>query len=419
MFLFLKQLKDLSISDFDYFLPPQKIAIFPLEERDQSKLLIYKNGTITRDIYLNLAHHLPPKTFLVFNDTKVIKARILFTKPSGAVIEIFCLEPYEDVNDYAIVLQKKKSVRWKCMIGGAGKWKQKYLEKKLMIDSNTVTLKAELVEKLSDAYVAELSWSPGDYSFAEIVEHAGEVPLPPYIKRKPVESDAERYQTIYSMHEGSVAAPTAGLHFTKKIFSSFKEKNIDTGFVTLHVGAGTFKPVKSDTMEGHEMHAEWIDVSLHFIEQLIKNISNGIFCVGTTSVRTVETLYWMGVKAMLYPEATIEKLEIKQWEVYEKEMLNNFTTPEDALKSLLIFLRNKKTERLFTRTQIIIAPGYQFRVTRGMITNFHQPKSTLLLLVAAMAGEKWKEIYAYALNNDFRFLSYGDGCLIFNEEAEE
>jgi S-adenosylmethionine:tRNA ribosyltransferase-isomerase len=405
--------KDLSIKDFDYFLPLEKIAIFPLEERDQSKLLIYKNGTITKDIYLNLANHLPPKTFLVFNDTKVIKARILFTKSSGAVIEIFCLEPHQDVNDYAVVLQKKRSVRWKCMIGGAGKWKQKYLEKNVMINGNKVILKAELVKKLSDAYIAELSWNPGDYSFAEIIDHAGETPLPPYIKRKAEESDAERYQTIYSVHPGSVAAPTAGLHFTKKIFASLQQNNIDTGFVTLHVGAGTFKPVKSDTMESHEVHAEWIDVSVRFIEQLIKNISHGIFCVGTTSVRTVESLYWMGVKAMLHPDESIENLEIKQWDVYDEDMVNNFTRPEEALKSLLIFLHNKKTGRLFARTRIIIAPGYEFRIINGMITNFHQPKSTLLLLVAAMAGKNWKSIYEYALKNNFRFLSYGDGCLVY------
>lgn len=406
--------KDLSINDYDYLLPEENIAIYPLEERDQSKLLIYKNEKITEDIYRHLANHLPQKTFLVFNNTKVIKARILFKKPSGAVIEIFCLEPYETVNDYAVVLQKKKSVKWKCMIGGAGKWKQKYLEKKFTIHNDEVTLKAELSEKLSDAYVVELGWNPGEYSFAEIVEHSGAMPLPPYIKRKAVESDAERYQTIYSKYEGSVAAPTAGLHFTEKIFSSLKEKNIDTGFVTLHVGAGTFKPVKSETMEGHEMHAEWIDVSAHFIEQLIKNISNGIFCVGTTSVRTVESLYWMGIKAMQHPNAAIDDLEIKQWDAYEDDMVNNFISAEEALKSLLFFMQHKKIERLFIRTQIIIAPGYQFRIIKGMITNFHQPKSTLLLLVAAMAGNNWKDIYEYALNNNFRFLSYGDGCLIFN-----
>jgi S-adenosylmethionine:tRNA ribosyltransferase-isomerase len=237
--------------------------------------------------------------------------------------------------------------------------------------------------------------------------------LPPYIKREAEESDAKRYQTIYSIAEGSVAAPTAGLHFTEKMFFSLKDKNIDTGFVTLHVGAGTFKPVKSETMEGHEMHAEWIDVSTKFVDQLIKNISNGIFCVGTTSVRTIESLYWMGVKAMLHPRATIEELAIKQWEVYENDMVNNSYGAEEALKSLLTFLQQKKMERLFIRTQIIIAPGYHFKVVKGMVTNFHQPKSTLLLLVAAMVGEKWKSIYEYALNNNFRFLSYGDGCLIF------
>jgi len=405
--------KDLSINDYDYFLPEEKIASFPLKERDQSKLLIYKNGIIAEDIYLNLADHLPGKSFLVFNDTKVIKARILFTKPTGAVIEIFCLEPYETINDYAIVLQKKKSIRWKCMIGGAGKWKQKYLEKRFIINNDEVTLKAQLVEKLSDAYVVELSWNPGEYSFAEVIENAGKTPLPPYIKREAEESDAKRYQTIYSIAEGSVAAPTAGLHFTEKMFFSLKEKNIDKGFVTLHVGAGTFKPVKSETMEGHVMHAEWIDVSTGFIERLIQNISNGIFCVGTTSVRTVESLYWMGVKAMLHPHATIEELAIKQWEVYENDMVNNSFSATEALKSLLIFLQQKKMERLFIRTQIIIAPGYQFKIVNGMVTNFHQPKSTLLLLVAAMIGDKWKDVYEYALNNNFRFLSYGDGCLIF------
>ncbi|KAA9039518.1 S-adenosylmethionine:tRNA ribosyltransferase-isomerase [Ginsengibacter hankyongi] len=336
--------KDISINDYDYVLPEEKIAFFPLEGRDQSKLLIYKNDEIKEDIYLNVANYLPAKSFLVFNDTKVINARILFTKLTGGVIEIFCLEPYEAVNDYTIVLQKKKSVRWKCMIGGAGKWKQKYLEKKIIIDNDEVILKAQLVEKLSDAYVVELSWEPGEYSFAEIIERAGTTPLPPYIKREAGESDAERYQTVYSKYEGSVAAPTAGLHFTQKIFSSLKEKNIDTGFVTLHVGAGTFKPVKSETMEGHEMHAEWIDVSATFIEQLIQNIHHGIFCVGTTSVRTVESLYWMGVKAMLYPNATMEELEIKQWEVYENDMVNNSCSAKEALKSLLTFLRKKKQE---------------------------------------------------------------------------
>ncbi len=407
--------KDLSINNFNYFLPEEKIASFPLQERDQSKLLIYKNGIIKEDIYKNIADHLPEKSFLVFNDTRVIKARILFTKPMGGIVEIFCLEPYETINDYAIVLHKKKSVKWKCMIGGAGKWKQKILEKKFFINNEEIILKAELVEKLSDAYIVELSWTPCEYTFAEIIEHAGETPLPPYIKRKAEENDAERYQTIYSKQEGSVAAPTAGLHFTENIFSSLQEKNIETGFVTLHVGAGTFKPVKSETMQSHEMHAEWMDVSTDFIEQLIKNISNKIFCIGTTSVRTVESLYWMGVKAIQQKNISFENLVINQWEVYENNLMNNSVSAKESLQSLLSFLQNKNTKRLFIPTQIIIAPGYQFKIIDGMITNFHQPKSTLLLLVAAMIGDKWKEVYDYALNNNFRFLSYGDGCLIYNK----
>ncbi len=405
--------KNLSISDFDYSLPEEKIAVYPLPERDQSKLLIYKNGTISEDIYRNISDHLPEKSFLVFNDTKVIKARILFKKITGAVIEIFCLEPYEKINDYAIILAQKNSVRWKCMIGGAGKWKEKYLEKEIEIEREKIILKAALVEKLSDAYVVELSWKPGNYSFAEIIDHAGETPLPPYIKRKAEESDAKTYQTIYSAHEGSVAAPTAGLHFTKEIFSSLKKRNIDSGFVTLHVGAGTFKPVKSANMEGHEMHAEWIDVTTNFIEQLIRNISNGVFCVGTTSVRTIESLYWMGLKIFLDPNIEFANLKISQWEVYEDYLKNNNCNANNSLQSLLNYLKNKKTERLFIQTQIIIAPGYSFRIIKGIVTNFHQPKSTLLLLVAALIGENWKKIYEYALAHEFRFLSYGDGCLIY------
>ncbi|HEU5051477.1 MAG TPA: S-adenosylmethionine:tRNA ribosyltransferase-isomerase [Hanamia sp.] len=407
--------KDLSIKNFDYDLPEEKIAVYPLPERDQSKLLIFKNGNISEDIYRNISVHLPKNSFLVFNDTKVIKARILFQKPTGATIEIFCLEPHEKINDYAVVLQQKNSTRWKCMIGGAGKWKEKFLHKKLVINGEEIELKAGLVEKLSDAYVVELSWTPGHFSFAEIIDHAGETPLPPYIKRKAEKSDAERYQSIYSHYEGSVAAPTAGLHFTERIFSSFKEKNIQKGFVTLHVGAGTFKPVKSENMEGHEMHSEWIDVSLKFLEQLIENISHPVFCVGTTSVRTVESLYWMGLKAFLNPEIEFEDLKINQWEVYEDDLLKVNLSVNDSLSSLLNYLITKNLNRLFIQTQIIIAPGYKWKIANGMITNFHQPKSTLLLLVSAMIGDKWKEVYEYALNHQFRFLSYGDGCLLFND----
>jgi S-adenosylmethionine:tRNA ribosyltransferase-isomerase len=405
--------KKLSINDFDYSLPEEKIAVYPLAERDQSKLLIYKNKTISEDIYRNIADHLPGNSFLVFNDTKVIKARILFQKITGSVIEIFCLEPHEKVNDYAVVLSRRNSTRWKCMIGGAGKWKEKYLSKEIQIGGETVILTAHLLEKLSDAWVVELNWVPGNYSFAEIIENAGQTPLPPYIKRKPEESDAERYQSIYSAHEGSVAAPTAGLHFTQEIFSSLKKKNIGTGFITLHVGAGTFKPVKSAVMEGHEMHAEWIDVSVICISQLIENIPNGIFCVGTTSVRTVESLYWMGIKILYDPEIDFESLPVNQWDVYEAPFTNTQIPPGAALNALLDYLQKRETERLLIYSRIIIAPGYQFRIAMGMVTNFHQPKSTLLLLVAAMAGKDWKKIYGYALEHEFRFLSYGDGCLIY------
>jgi S-adenosylmethionine:tRNA ribosyltransferase-isomerase len=410
--------KNLSIDDFDYNLPEEKIAVYPLAQRDESKLLIYKNGHIKEDIYRNIADHLPKNSFLIFNDTKVIKARILFKKITGAVIEIFCLEPYEKINDYAVVLSQKKSTKWKCMIGGAGKWKEKFLEKEIQIDTNKIVLKAQLVEKLSDAYVVELSWDPGDYSFAEIINHAGETPLPPYIKRKAEASDSEKYQTIYSHYEGSVAAPTAGLHFTKEIFSSLKKKNIDTGFVTLHVGAGTFKPVKSSSMEGHEMHAEWIDVPVKFIRQLTENLSNDIFCVGTTSVRTVESLYWMGVKTFLYPEIKFEQLKINQWEVYEEELFKTNLSANESLTSLCNYLTTKNLNRLFIQTQIIVAPGYSYKITNGIVTNFHQPKSTLLLLVAAMIGDNWKKMYDYALKNNFRFLSYGDGCLIYKGISE-
>lgn len=405
--------KNLSITDFDYSLPEEKIAVYPLKKRDEAKLLVYKNETISEDSYRNIADHLPENAFLIFNDTKVIKARILFKKITGAVIEIFCLEPHQKINDYAVVLAQKKSVRWKCMIGGAGKWKEKFLEKEIIIRDEKIILKAALVEKLTDAYVVELSWNPGNYSFAEIIDHAGETPLPPYIKRKAEESDSETYQTIYSAHEGSVAAPTAGLHFTGEIFSSLKKKNIDTGFVTLHVGAGTFKPVKAASMEGHEMHAEWIDVSAKFIEHLIHHLEEKIFCVGTTSVRTIESLYWIGLKIFQHPDIEFDKLKTDQWEVYDKEIFPENISAVDCLTSLLDYLKKKRTERLFIQTQIIIAPGYSFKIINGMVTNFHQPKSTLLLLVAAMIGGKWKEIYEYALTHEYRFLSYGDGCLIY------
>ncbi len=402
----------LSINDFTYNLPPDKIALYPLEKRDQSKLLIFKAGNIKEDIYKNIAEYLPKNSLLIFNNTKVIPARILFKKETGGVIEIFCLEPFEENIEYTGMMSKTSSVKWKCMIGGASKWKAGDLTKKVILKNQEVVLTASLKEKLRDAYVVEFNWQPSYYSFSEIIEQAGEIPLPPYIKRNLEESDKERYQTIYAEYKGSVAAPTAGLHFTSEVFTSLKKKNIRTDFVTLHVGAGTFKPVKSETMQQHEMHSEWMDITVSTIESILNNLPENIIAIGTTSLRTIESLYWMGVKSFLNNNCSIRQLEIKQWEVYDDNLIIKNIDVKLALTSLIKWLKKNKHDRLLARTQILIAPGYKFKIANALITNFHQPQSTLLLLVAAITKD-WKSIYKYALNNDFRFLSYGDGCLIF------
>jgi S-adenosylmethionine:tRNA ribosyltransferase-isomerase len=363
---------------------------------------------INQDVYQNIATYLPQNSLLVFNNTKVINARILFTKPTGGVIEIFLLEPYQA--DYTSTLTVTKTCTWKCFIGGVSKWKEGKLKKELGVGN--LELVAQLIKKLSDAYVVEFNWN-GNTSFAEILEHVGNIPLPPYIKRNPAEEDKERYQTIYAAHDGSVAAPTAGLHFTQYIFKQLEEKNITKNFVTLHVGAGTFKPVKAATMQQHEMHAEWIDVNITIIENIIANLHNTIVAVGTTSLRTLESLYWLGVKALLYP--SLPQLQITQWEAYD-ELSGTDIAVKDALQALLKWLQQNNLTQLFTQTQILIAPGYQFKIVKALVTNFHQPQSTLLLLVAAAVGDDWRKIYSCALENDFRFLSYGDGSLLFIAE---
>ncbi len=403
--------KEISILDYTYQLPDDKIALYPKEERDASKLLIYKEDTISEDVYKNIAAHLPENSLLVFNNTKVIRARMRFQKSSGSTIEIFCLEPYEAINEYSTIMNKKGSVRWKCMIGGVSKWKEEELVKELA--AIHCTLKARLIEKLSDAYVVEFSWQPDQLSFAEVIAAAGDIPLPPYIKRTTETTDTERYQTVYAHHEGSVAAPTAGLHFTPAVFDTLSKKNIQTAFVTLHVGAGTFKPVKAAVMEQHEMHAEWIDVGIDTIEKILDSIHNNIIAVGTTSLRTLESLYWMGVKSSFNSQNL--QLKIGQWDVYEAPLVNTNLSAEEALTVLIKWMKENKMERLFTQTQILIAPGYQFKIVKGIVTNFHQPQSTLLLLVAAAVGDSWKKIYDHALQHDFRFLSYGDGSLLFIE----
>lgn len=405
--------KDIAIANYTYILPDEKIAAFPLANRDASKLLIYKEKIIREDNYQNIAAYLPEKSLLIFNNTKVIPARILFQKPTGGIIEIFCLEPYEAINEYSSVMNKKQRVRWKCMIGGAGKWKDGSLVKRFSSNQSVTELKVSLVEKLSDAYVVEMEWQPAYLSFAEVIVLMGDIPLPPYIKRKPEAADKERYQTIYAAYDGSVAAPTAGLHFTEPVFTSLKAKNIATDFVTLHVGAGTFKPVKASIMQHHEMHAEWMDVTKETIRNIVENIDNNITAVGTTSLRTIESLYWMGVKATLFPEATLENLAIHQWDVYEEPLASTDFSAKESLIFLLNWMDKNNSERLIVKTQILIAPGYHFKIVKAIITNFHQPQSTLLLLVAAAVGKGWRDIYDYALENDFRFLSYGDGSLLF------
>jgi S-adenosylmethionine:tRNA ribosyltransferase-isomerase len=407
--------KEIAIKNFTYILPDECIAKYPLAKRDSSKLLIYRDHKITEDTYSNLADHLPNDSFLVFNNTKVVEARLLFEKTNGSKIEIFCLEPHEKYADITSAMLQKGKVWWKCLVGGAKKWKEGPLMSQVKSDSGVIILCAQKIEKLHDSYVIELSWDTPYMSFAELLHVAGLVPLPPYLNRLVEESDKERYQTIYAKRDGSVAAPTAGLHFTESLFTKLETKNIEHAFITLHVGAGTFKPVKSETMHAHEMHTEFIEVSKPFIEYLLQNIQLTIIPVGTTSLRTLESLYWLGVKTKLDPSIEQDDLHLAQWEPYDLEAV---IPAEEALLSLKTWMDKQHSERLITKTQIIIAPGYRFRIINALITNFHQPQSTLLLLVASITGNHWKKIYDYALKNDFRFLSYGDGSLLWLEENQ-
>jgi S-adenosylmethionine:tRNA ribosyltransferase-isomerase len=398
--------KNLEIKDYTYKLPDDRIARFPLQERDQSKLLVFRDSAICEGIYKNIATYLPSDSLVVFNNTKVIHARLFFETASGAKVEVFCLEPTGDYVEMASAMSATRTVRWKCMIGRASKWKEKILHKKI----SGFELTAELVDRTSEYFVVEFTWQPENLSFAEILDKAGVMPIPPYLKRESGELDLERYQTVYAKYEGSVAAPTAGLHFTSEVLKSLKEKNIKTEEVTLHVGAGTFKPVKAATMSGHDMHAELIDVSLETIEQLLANKDN-IVAVGTTTLRTVESLFWMGGKVIQNPHAIIEEIEIKQWDPYDAAGIR--FAPADALTALLAWMMARNMRRLVCKTQILIAPPYKVKLVKALVTNFHQPNSTLLLLVAAVVGDKWQEIYDYALGHDFRFLSYGDGSLLY------
>ncbi len=397
----------IKIEDFNYPLPDEQIAKYPLKQRDQSRLLFMEKGEIIEKKFFDIPELLPKNSLLLFNETRVIQARLMFQKPTGAKIEIFCLEPIEPVNDFQLAMQQKSPVIWKCLIGGAKKMRDAKISSILKINGHEITLFAEKKEKLNDTFLVEFSWTPDNIHFSEILETSGLTPLPPYLHREAEASDKERYQTVYARLDGSVAAPTAGLHFTKNIFASLREKRIDTDKLVLHVGAGTFKPVSSDTIATHEMHTEKIRVSIQTLKHLLNAPEKAIIPVGTTSMRSLESLFWMAVN---YYHEKEDYTQVEQWDPYQAAIPENFNSVK-ALELLIKALEKENKDMLEGETRMIIIPGYEFRFAKGLITNFHQPKSTLLLLVAALIGEKWKDAYDYALKNRFRFLSYGDSCL--------
>jgi S-adenosylmethionine:tRNA ribosyltransferase-isomerase len=397
--------QEILIRDYKYDLPYSRIAEFPLEKRDKSKLLVYKNGQITDDQFFNLPQHLQPGTTVILNNTRVIEARILFQKETGGVIEIFCLEPYQQSIEQA--MQQKEKAVWKCLIGGASKWKAGQILQKSFSSSNEFHLFAKYIDKKDDYFLIEFEWQPSNLSFVEVLHATGAIPLPPYIKRSAEKMDWERYQTVFGKHEGSVAAPTAALHFTDKTFEELKAKNIHVDYVTLHVGAGTFKPVKTETIAEHQMHGEPFTVKKELIKKLIA--SEKIVAVGTTSLRTLESLYWLGLKIK---NTATDEFELGQWEAYELDQQYGDISYKESLQNLLSWMQMHDANELHCKTSLIIVPGYQFKIPIGLITNFHQPQSTLLLLIAAFIGEDWKKVYRHALDNDYRFLSYGDSSYL-------
>ena len=405
----------ISINDYNYDLPEASIAKFPLENRDDSKLLVLNNKRLSSHVFREIPDLLPKDSLLIFNNTKVIYARLLFRKPSGSLIEVFCLEPAGEIKDIQLSFQQKDKAIWKCFIGNNKRWKEEYQEKVFNYNGNTITLKAERKEAVDEAWIVEFTWNEPSFTFAEVLDHAGIIPLPPYLNRNSADSDKIRYQTIYARMKGSVAAPTAGLHFTNEIFNRLKKERINVDYITLHVGAGTFKPVSTDDVMEHTMHHENIIIEKHTIQNLIDNLENNtIIAVGTTSARTLESLYWFGVKLEVEKD-TCNTIDIAQWDAYA-EVYNKDISTKSALENIISFLNANNMHTLYGQTQLMIVPGYKFRVINGLITNFHQPKSTLLLLIAAMLGKDWKKVYDYALAHNYRFLSYGDSCLFLNEE---
>lgn len=403
-----QQPQDIAIAHYDYPLPDERIAKYPVTPRHNSKLLLWRGGRLWHETFRNLPQHLPQGALLIYNNTRVIRARLRFRKATGALIEIFCLEPHTP-SDYAQNFASTATTTWYCLVGNAKKWKNNE-PLTLMLDcaGKPITLSAQRGETIGTSTLVTFTWS-GGVSWAEAIEAAGELPIPPYLHRDTEASDLDTYQTVYAKIKGSVAAPTAGLHFTDEVFADLDERGIKREEITLHVGAGTFKPVKAQHIGSHEMHAEWIAVSRHTIAQLIAHGGQCV-AVGTTSVRTLESLYYIGCKVDKDPTCDEAALAVQQWEAYAPTA-NTLTTLQ-ALEALAHYMDTHGLDVLYTSTQIIIAPGYNFHIVSQMITNFHQPKSTLLLLVSAFLGGHWRTLYDYALANDFRFLSYGDSSLL-------
>lgn len=394
--------KNICIADYNYDLPDARIAKYPLENRDASKLLVYRNNKISENIFKELPSQLPSNSLLVFNTTKVIRARLQFQKPTGAIIEIFCLEPHAP-HDYATALQSTNTCQWKCLVGNLKRWKEPKIDKIITFGTKECKVSAQIIERVEDAFIINFEWD-NKLSFSEILQYSGAIPIPPYLNRTSEDIDTQRYQTVFSQHEGSVAAPTAGLHFTTQILDKLKETGTKTAQLTLHVGAGTFKPVKSDTVGEHHMHTEVFNFSASLLDTLLEN--EQIFAVGTTAVRSLESIYQIGCKLLSKCE---NPLHINQWEAYQLPKY----TKQEAILAVKDYMKTLDCEVLTAETDILIAPTYEFHIISGMLTNFHQPKSTLLLLVSALVGENWRTIYKHALENDFRFLSYGDSSLLF------
>lgn len=407
--------KGIRIEDYNYDLPDNRIAKFPLAQRDHSKLLIDDKGEIGEDLFFNLPNHIPSGSLMIFNNTRVIQARLHFRKSTGALIEVFLLEPYIPA-DYERIFQQTKSCSWLCMIGNLKKWKGETLEREITVGDSIVTLKAEKREHPQSSQYENVyfTWNDENLSFSELLEAFGELPIPPYLNRETEESDKTTYQTVYSKIKGSVAAPTAGLHFSDDVLKALDNKGVERQEVTLHVGAGTFKPVKSAEIGDHDMHTEYIYVKREVLESIVAHNSQ-VIAVGTTSVRTLESLYYMGCKIAVNPDVTEEHLHVNQWEPYERTYS---LSPQEAITSIIDYLDRNGLTSLHSSTQIIIVPGYEYKFVKRLITNFHQPQSTLLLLVSAFLKGRWREVYDYAISHDFRFLSYGDSSLLIPPSDE-